>query len=72
MRSTILPLKSQNPGKKHLMKLAQHFGLKNGEMVIQDVQSAIKEWDSIAKECGVNKDNIKEIKTRIEAIRNRV
>jgi len=70
--STMIAGESENPGKKHLMKLAHHFGLKNGEMVIQDVQSAIKEWVSIAKECGVNKDNIKEIKTRIEAIRNRV
>lgn len=70
--STMIAGESQNPGKKHLMKLAQHFELKNGEMIIQEVQSAIKEWDSIAKECGINKDNGKEIKTRIEAIRKEV
>jgi len=66
--STMLAGESQNPCKKHLMKLAQHFGLKSGEMIIQEVQCAIKAWGSIAKECGVNKDNRKEIKTRMDAI----
>ncbi len=66
--STMIAGESQNPGKKHLMKLAQHFGLKNGEMIIHEVQCAIKEWDSIAKECGINKDNVKEIKTTTQRL----
>jgi serine/threonine-protein kinase HipA len=48
--STMVAGESQRPGKKHLLKLANHFGLKDGEIIIDEVRSAIAEWSSIAKE----------------------
>lgn len=59
--STMIAGESQNPGKNHLMKLAHHFGLKNGETIIKEVQDALAGWDEIAKECDVGKDNIEKI-----------
>ena len=66
--STMIAGESQNPGKKHLMKLAQHFGLRNGDRIIEEVQDAVAKWDILAIESGVGKDNVKRIKTSLEAI----
>lgn len=68
--STMVAGESQNPGKKQLMKLAQRFGLRNGNIIIQEVLDAIAEWDTIAKESGVGKDNIEKINTSLANIRN--
>jgi len=66
--STMIAGESQNPGKKHLMKLAQHFGLKNGDSIIEEVQNAVAKWDILAIESGVSIGNVKKIKSNLEAI----
>ncbi len=55
--STMVAGESQNPGRKELMKLATHFGLKNANTILEQVQDAIGKWEETAKECGVSKEN---------------
>jgi serine/threonine-protein kinase HipA len=61
--STMIAGESQNPSKEHLMKLAKHFGLKNGPVIIDEVQSAISEWRKISRECEVDAEEIKKIES---------
>jgi len=55
--STMVAGESQNPGRKELMKLANHFGVKNAKIIIEQVQDALNTWEESAKECGVTKEN---------------
>lgn len=64
--STMVAGESKNPGKENLMQLAHHFGLKNGETIIEEVQDAIAEWETIAKELEISNENIRKIKSKIE------
>lgn len=59
--STMIAGESRNPGRKDLLKLADHFGLKKADLIIEEVQDAINQWPSIAKECGISKNNIQNI-----------
>jgi serine/threonine-protein kinase HipA len=43
--STMVAGESKNPGRKELMKLATHFGVKNAKTIIEQVQEAISNWD---------------------------
>ena len=66
--NTMVAGESQNPGKKHLLKLANHFGLKDGEIIIDEVRSAVAEWSSIAKKYNINSETIKNIQLSINNI----
>ncbi len=66
--STTVAGESQNPGRKDLMKLADHFGLKNAGTIIEEVQDAIRGWKTIAKECGVSKINIQNIQKTLDKL----
>ena len=66
--STMVAGESKNPGRKHLLKLAKHFGIKKPELILGEVQEAICQWSSIAKEYGVSQSTIK----RIEKVMNEV
>ncbi len=66
--STMVAGESQNPGKKHLLKLANHFGLKDGEVIIDEVRSAIGEWSSIAKKYDISSETIKNIQLSLNKI----
>ena len=68
--STMIAGESQNPSKEHLMKLAKHFGLKNGPIIIDEVQNAISEWRQISQECEVNAEDIKKIESDMESIKS--
>lgn len=59
--STMVAGESQNPGRKELMKLATHFGIRNAKTIIEQVQEAIGTWEETAKKSGVNKENRKDI-----------
>jgi serine/threonine-protein kinase HipA len=52
--STTVAGESKHPGQNDLMKLANHFGLKNALLVIEEVRDAIRCWTSIASDCGVS------------------
>ncbi len=68
--STMIAGESQNPSKEHLLKLAKHFGLKNGSIIIDEVRNAISKWRKISQECEVNAENIKKIESDLDGIKS--
>lgn len=68
--STMVAGESQNPGRKELMKLATHFGIRNAKTIIEHVQDAIGTWEETAKECGVSKGNRDSIQKAINKLVN--
>ncbi|QGY46065.1 type II toxin-antitoxin system HipA family toxin [Maribellus comscasis] len=68
--STMIAGESKNPGRKDLMKLATHFGIKNAKPIIEQVQEAISNWEEIAKESGVSKNNRQSIKNALDKLRD--
>lgn len=66
--STMVAGESQNPGVNHLLKLANHFGLKDGEAIIDEVRSAIAEWGNIAKEYDISSETINNIQLSLNNI----
>lgn len=61
---------SENPGRKELMKLATHFGLKNAGLLIEEVQHAIGQWGAIAREYGITRETKNTIQSAMERIRD--
>jgi serine/threonine-protein kinase HipA len=61
---------SKNPGRKELMKLATHFGLKNAGSIIEEVQEALSHWLAIASEYGITRETRNTIQTAMDKIRN--
>ncbi|MBR8536654.1 type II toxin-antitoxin system HipA family toxin [Carboxylicivirga sediminis] len=53
--STMIAGESKNPGKEHLLKLAETFKVKKANQIIEEVREAISQWDSIANDSGVSK-----------------
>lgn len=53
--STMVAGNSQNPGRKDLMRLADHFGITNAAAIIEEVRNAVSQWPSIAAGVGVGK-----------------
>jgi serine/threonine-protein kinase HipA len=55
--STMVSGESQNPTKKHLMKLADYFKINRHKEIIQEVEEAVSKWISFAKDSGVGKES---------------
>lgn len=53
--STMIFGESQNPGKIHLLKLAEYFKIKKGNLIIQQVEDTISNWKIYSKNAGVEK-----------------
>ncbi len=68
--STMVAGESKNPGRKELMKLATLFGIKNAKTIIEQVQEVISNWDEMAKESGVSKENRQSIKKILDKLRD--
>lgn len=68
MHSTTCARNGVNPGTKELMQLAEHFSIKNGEMIIQEVKSVIKEWAHFANQEGVSATSSRNIADRLKTI----
>jgi len=68
--STMIAGESKNPGRKELMKLATHFGLKNAGTIIEEVQEAISHWGEIAGEYGIARETRNTIQTAMDKIRD--
>jgi len=66
--STMIAGESQNPGVEHLLKLANHFGLKDGKEIIDEVRSAIANWSIIAYEYDISSDTVKNIQSSLNRI----
>jgi len=59
-----------NPGRKHIVALAEEFSIARPNEIIEEVQEAIAQWPKIAKECGVSAASIKRIQTTFEQLRD--
>lgn len=68
MHSTTVARNGMNPGTKELMSLAEHFSIRNGEKIIQEVKSVIREWEYFANQAGVQKNTRKAISTKLKEI----
>jgi serine/threonine-protein kinase HipA len=68
--STMIAGESKNPGRKELMRLAAHFGLKNAGSIIEEVQEAISHWNTIANQYGITKETRNIVQTAMEKIRD--
>lgn len=69
--STMIAGESKNPGRKELMKLATHFGLKNAGSIIEEVQDAISQWGAIASEYGITGGTRNTVQTAMDKIRDK-
>ena len=68
MHSTTIAREGANPGKNHLVKLADEFLLKNGAAIINQVADAVSDWKTFAKDAGVSKDSTDLIDKKIQSI----
>lgn len=66
--STMVAGESQKPGEEHLLKLANHFGLKDGKEIIDEVRSAIADWKNIAKKSDISSETTKNIQLALNNI----
>lgn len=67
MHSTTIAGEGTQPGRKHLMALANEFTFKKGALVIEEVATAVAEWKSFAKDACVTKESMELIEKRIQA-----
>jgi len=45
-----------NPGRKHIIELANEFSIKQPDEIIDHVLEALSQWTTIAKKCGVREE----------------
>lgn len=71
MHSTMVAGESKSPGRKHLLELANAFGINKTENIIEEIRSVISNWNDYAKDSGVRDDSIQLIgNTLMELGRN--
>ncbi len=66
MHSTTVAREGTNPGKTHLLELANEFRLRHGAVLIEQVADAVSCWKSFAKDAGVNKESMDSIENKIQ------
>lgn len=59
MHSTMIAGESKAPGQQHLLELANTFGVKNPETIINEVKKTITDWEIYAMDSGVSRDSQK-------------
>ena len=62
--STRVSGEGANPGRKHIIELANEFSINKPEEIIDQVQESIAQWPDIAKESGVSKVSINRIQAK--------
>jgi serine/threonine-protein kinase HipA len=68
--STMIAGESKNPGRKELLKLATHFGLKNAGPIIEEVQEAIGQWGVIAREYSITGETRNSVQIAMDKVRD--
>lgn len=66
--STMIAGESKNPGRKELLKLAAHFGMKNADLIIEEVREAISHWGAVARELGITRETRNTVQTALDKI----
>lgn len=61
LHSTMVAGESKKPTEIHLMKLAEHFGVKRAESIIDEIKSSVTLWKTFASDAGVTKRSMDEI-----------
>lgn len=56
----------RDPGKQHLMSLAEHFGIREPELILNEVRAAVALFPDLAQENGVSKESRLEITAAIK------
>ena len=59
LHSTMVAGESKYPGQQHLLELANTFEVKNAKAIINEVQTAISDWEIYAKDSGLSDDSTK-------------
>lgn len=65
MHSTTIAREGVQPGKSHLLELANEFRLRNGPVILEQVTDAVSQWRSYAKGAGVTKESMDLIEKKI-------
>jgi len=64
--STMIMGESKAPTSKDLLNLANHFGLKTGKEIIEQVRECASKWKSYANEANISANTINMIEKRIQ------
>lgn len=67
-RSTAVAGEQRSPTLKHIKTLADHFGVKNVNTIVEEVHEAIKLWPTFASNQGVTDRSIEEIAQNLKDI----
>lgn len=59
--STMCAGNATNPGTKELLELANHFSLKNGKEIVEQVKGSVSNWETFANKAAVSKNSQKTI-----------
>lgn len=57
-----------NPGSKELLSLTEHFSIKNGKQIIEEVKDAVSNWSGYAEKAEVTNGSRKSIKKVLDAL----
>jgi serine/threonine-protein kinase HipA len=68
MHSTTVAREGANPGKKHVLELANEFRLKQGTIILEQVIHAVAQWKNFAKDAVVSKESMDLIEKKIQGI----
>jgi len=66
--STRIDGEGANPGRKHILSLAEEFSISKPNDIIEEVQDSLSKWPSIAEECGVSTDSIDRIQAKFKEL----
>ncbi|MGB0887622.1 MAG: type II toxin-antitoxin system HipA family toxin [Vicingaceae bacterium] len=66
MHSTMVAGESESPGEQQLKELAKDFGVKNIEVIINDVKTTCSNWMTYAENAGVKKSSATLINKKIQ------
>lgn len=64
--SSMVMGEGRNPGKVHLLKLAEKFQINNSKQIIDEVKEAVHQWQKIAQSLNVGNESLKTIQKQID------
>lgn len=67
--STMIAGESKNPGEKHLLELAKHFGIRKPGEIFEQVREAIIRWKENAIDAGVTKSSMNTIEKALTKVK---
>lgn len=68
MHNTTSAQEGTDPGKSHLLELANEFRLRHATEIIEQVTDAISQWKFFANDVGVTKESMDLIEKQLQGI----